>query len=355
MLPSWPALATGVLLTLALGHVLPLEEHDFLQSLGLDGAPLPHQIQPVPSILKKIFHSQEAAAATGDPRDLCYVEELGVRGSILRLLPDLGFFPYSEPPALTGSCLHKVLSFNLSAIGRTEQVTTALLDLHLGPSSYYRPGPVLELALWAAEAQPARGQRRRVVAGRSLPRSPGALRVSLRALVRDWSRRHRGTLSLYLEILAKEDGGRHLEDPCAALRRSLRASLLVVTLDPQQCHPTSREKRAVPPTPACQSLCHRHRLFISFRDLGWHRWIIAPKGFMANYCHGDCPLALGSYVNSSNYAFMRALMHAVDPQVPPAACVPTRLSPISMLYRDNDDNVILRHYKDMVVDECGCG
>ncbi|XDV43724.1 hypothetical protein PO909_012148 [Leuciscus waleckii] len=34
--------------------------------------------------------------------------------------------------------------------------------------------------------------------------------------------------------------------------------------------------------------------------------------------------------------------------------VPIKLSPISMLYYDNNDNVVLRHYEDMVVDECGC-
>ncbi|KAH0521169.1 Growth/differentiation factor 3 [Microtus ochrogaster] len=64
---------------------------------------------------------------------------------------------------------------------------------------------------------------------------------------------------------------------------------------------------------------------------------------------------MATYLNSSNYAFMQALMHAVDPKVPKAICIPTKLSPISMLYQDNDENVILRHYEDMVVDECGCG
>uniref|UniRef100_A0A8C1S3A2 Growth differentiation factor 3 n=1 Tax=Cyprinus carpio TaxID=7962 RepID=A0A8C1S3A2_CYPCA len=33
--------------------------------------------------------------------------------------------------------------------------------------------------------------------------------------------------------------------------------------------------------------------------------------------------------------------------------LPVQIGPISMLYYDND-NVVLRHYEDMVVDECGC-
>ncbi|CAD7666132.1 unnamed protein product [Nyctereutes procyonoides] len=151
-------------------------------------------------------------------------------------------------------------------------------------------------------------------------------------------------------------------EPCLAPRdrprqQSLHASLLVVTLNPEQCHPSSRKRREAIlfPKASCQNLCHRHQLFINFQDLGWHKWIIAPKGFMANYCHGDCPFSLTTSLNSSNYAFLQALMHAVDPEIPQAVCIPTKLSPISMLYQDNDDNVILRHYEDMVVDECGCG
>uniref|UniRef100_A0AAZ3S7B9 TGF-beta family profile domain-containing protein n=1 Tax=Oncorhynchus tshawytscha TaxID=74940 RepID=A0AAZ3S7B9_ONCTS len=34
--------------------------------------------------------------------------------------------------------------------------------------------------------------------------------------------------------------------------------------------------------------------------------------------------------------------------------IPIRLSPVSMLYYNNNDNVVLRHYKDVVVDEEGC-
>ncbi|KAB1260032.1 Embryonic growth/differentiation factor 1 [Camelus dromedarius] len=56
-----------------------------------------------------------------------------------------------------------------------------------------------------------------------------------------------------------------------------------------------------------------------------------------------------------NHAVLRALMHAAAPGAAGLpCCVPARLSPISVLFFDNSDNVVLRHYEDMVVDECGC-
>ena len=40
--------------------------------------------------------------------------------------------------------------------------------------------------------------------------------------------------------------------------------------------------------------------------------------------------------------------------MPAPCCVPTALSAISLLYVDDDDKVVLRNYRDMVVEACGC-
>ncbi|XP_024434807.1 growth/differentiation factor 3 [Desmodus rotundus] len=365
MLPPLPVLALSLVLTLASGQTLQFQEHDFLQLLGLDKVPSPQKFQPVPRILKKIFHDQEAAATIGVSQDLCFVKELGVRGNVLRLLPDQGFFLYSKKIPQASSCLQKLLYFNLSAVKDKEQLTMAQLGLDLGPNTYYHLGPELELALSLVQEPHVWGQAvpkpGKVFVLQSVPWPQGVLHFNLLDVAKDWNNNPQKNVGLFLEIFVKGHGDAgvnfQLEDTCVRLRCSLHASLMVVTLDPEQCHHSSRKKRAALPAPnvSCKNLCHRHQLFINFRDLGWHKWIIAPKGFMANYCHGDCPFSLTTSLNSSNYAFMQALMHAIDPAIPQAVCIPTKLSPISMLYQDNDDNVILRHYDDMVVDECGCG
>ncbi|XP_012863980.1 growth/differentiation factor 3 [Echinops telfairi] len=271
---------------------------------------------------------------------------------------------YSKKRPQASLCLQKHLYFNLSAITEKEQLTMVRLSLDLGPNTYYKLGPELELALSLVQEPPVGGRSLpapgKMFALQSVPWPHGALHFNLLPTAKDWNNDSQKTLGLFLEILVKgprDTADFQPEDTCAQLRRLLHASLLVVTLNPDQCHFASRQRRSAMPVPkaSCKSLCHRHQLFINFRDLGWHKWVIAPRGFMANYCHGECPFSLTTSLNSSNYAFMQALMGATDPEVPQALCVPTKLSPISMLYHDNDDNVILRHYEDMVVDECGCG
>ncbi|XP_031236820.1 growth/differentiation factor 3 [Mastomys coucha] len=366
MQPSQRLLTLGfLLLSLAWGQTSEFQDYDFLQFLGLEKAPSPHRFQPVPRILRKIIRAREDAAASGASQDLCYVKELGVRGNLLQLLPDQGFFLNTQKPPQDGSCLQKVLYFNLSAIQEKGKLTLAQLTLDLGPRSYYHLRPELVVALSMVKDRGAWGRSHpalgRLLTQLSVPGPQGPLQFNLQGVAKDWNRNRLKNLDLYLEILVKEDrySGVNVqrENACDRLVRSLHASLLVATLNPKRCHPSSRKRRAAIPVPKgfCRNLCHRHQLFISFQDLGWHKWVIAPKGFMANYCHGDCPFSMTTYSNSSNYAFMQALMHRVDPKVPKAVCVPTKLSPISMLYQDSDKNVILRHYEDMVVDECGCG
>lgn len=101
--------------------------------------------------------------------------------------------------------------------------------------------------------------------------------------------------------------------------------------------------------------CHRRRLHVNFKEMGWDDWIIAPLEYEAFHCDGVCDFPIRSHLEPTNHAIIQTLMNSMDPEsTPPTCCVPTRLSPISILYIDSANNVVYKQYEDMVVESCGC-
>ncbi|ALC42606.1 gbb [Drosophila busckii] len=101
--------------------------------------------------------------------------------------------------------------------------------------------------------------------------------------------------------------------------------------------------------------CQMQTLYIDFKDLGWHDWIIAPEGYGAFYCSGECNFPLNAHMNATNHAIVQTLVHLLQPRkVPKPCCAPTRLGALSVLYHLNDENVNLKKYRNMIVKSCGC-
>ncbi|RXG52514.1 Bone morphogenetic protein 7 [Armadillidium vulgare] len=44
--------------------------------------------------------------------------------------------------------------------------------------------------------------------------------------------------------------------------------------------------------PPKESQCQKRPLHVSFKDLGWQEWVIAPEGYDANFCDGRCHFPL---------------------------------------------------------------
>lgn len=104
-----------------------------------------------------------------------------------------------------------------------------------------------------------------------------------------------------------------------------------------------------------REICQRRPLYVDFSNVGWSDWIVAPPGYDAFYCQGDCPFPLADHLNSTNHATVQSLVHSIDSEMAPkACCVPTQLNPISMLYLDDQNKVVLKNYQDMTVVGCGC-
>ncbi|KAH0631497.1 hypothetical protein JD844_005841 [Phrynosoma platyrhinos] len=119
--------------------------------------------------------------------------------------------------------------------------------------------------------------------------------------------------------------------------------------------PASRSKhKSLKPKTKTSTKCRRHRLFVDFKEVGWNDWIVAPSGYHAFYCSGECRFPLADHMNSSSHAVVQTMLNSLNSKVPKPCCVPTDLSPIAMLYLDQHDMVVLKTYQDMVVEGCGC-
>uniref|UniRef100_A0A3Q2QY44 Bone morphotic protein 10 n=1 Tax=Fundulus heteroclitus TaxID=8078 RepID=A0A3Q2QY44_FUNHE len=101
--------------------------------------------------------------------------------------------------------------------------------------------------------------------------------------------------------------------------------------------------------------CRRTPLFVDFKDIGWN-WIIQPLGYEAYKCNGVCSTPMTSEVSPTKHAIVQTqLSHKRPERVSAACCVPTKLEPISLLYRDDGGVPTFNHkYEGMVVAECGC-
>ena len=127
-----------------------------------------------------------------------------------------------------------------------------------------------------------------------------------------------------------------------------------VTVFSDSGQPKPRQKRSKAPS-APYEKCQRHSLYVDFDLVDWRSWIMAPRGYAAFFCDGECEFPLVDHMNTTNHAIIQTLVNSKFPnRVPKSCCIPTELSPISLLYIDEFDNVVLKNYQNMVVEACGC-
>ncbi|KAM9330629.1 protein DVR-1-like [Gastrophryne carolinensis] len=337
---------------------LKLREALFLRSLGFSAKPNPVSPPPIPSVLWKIYKQRMGPSAPKKKADLCFVEEFNVPGSVIRVFPDQGRF-LPAPPSLSSTpiCLEKRLFFNISVLEKVETITMGQLEVRFSQNTYY--GQIFDLHLYRITQMSLKGNQkasRKLVASQTFRLLHKSLYFNLTEICQSWRDPYKN-LGLALEISPRKEGSSAAGplEQCHEIQTFLYTSLLTVTLNPLQCK-SSRKKRSYSKLSfTASNICKKRRLYVEFRDVGWQNWVIAPQGYLANYCHGECPYPLTEILNGSNHAILQTLAHSVDPdEIPLPCCVPTKMSPISMLFYDNNDNVVLRHYENMAVDECGC-
>ncbi|KAK5849534.1 hypothetical protein PBY51_013862 [Eleginops maclovinus] len=106
-------------------------------------------------------------------------------------------------------------------------------------------------------------------------------------------------------------------------------------------------------------VCCKRQFYVNFKDIGWSDWIIAPQGYHANYCEGDCPSHVASITGSTLSFHSTVISHYRMRGYSPfqnlrSCCVPTRLRAMSMLYYNEEQRINKKDIQNMIVDECGC-
>ncbi|EZA55165.1 Growth/differentiation factor [Ooceraea biroi] len=183
-------------------------------------------------------------------------------------------------------------------------------------------------------------------------RRGGWITIDLRRMVAEWFKHPRDNLGVALKITGpgsnhRRNSGRLVETNAGAEY----APYLEVQMQELDSRRASRIKRNVGlncDEASHETRCCRYKLTVDFEKFGWD-WIIAPKKYDANYCSGDCPMAfLPTYPNT----------HIVSLAEPPnntgPCCAPRKLSEITMLYFDNEYQIVFSRLPGMVVEKCGC-
>ncbi|KAJ8413232.1 hypothetical protein AAFF_G00092280 [Aldrovandia affinis] len=277
---------------------------------------------------------------------------------------------------------HKELKFNLSQIPEGEAVTASEFRLYKECVGRAFKNDTLLLTVYqVVQEHPDRDADLFLLESRKLwPAEEGWLEFDITATSNLWvmSPRH----NLGLQISVETSNGRSISPKEAGLvgrdgaleKQPFMVAFFKVSevhirsarstgKRRQQSRNRSTQPQEAPKGPGMsdynssdqKTACRKHELYVSFRELGWQDWIIAPEGYAANYCDGECSFPLNAHMNATNHAIVQTLVHLMNPEnVPKPCCAPTKLHAISVLYFDDNSNVILKKYKNMVVRACGC-
>jgi inhibin beta len=101
-------------------------------------------------------------------------------------------------------------------------------------------------------------------------------------------------------------------------------------------------------------MCCKKELYVDFRELGWD-WIISPSGYNAHFCNGVCGLGATPDVYATRHSTIISRIFNIKPeQRLEPCCSPKSMKALSLLYFDNNFDIVKADLDGMVVNECSC-
>uniref|UniRef100_A0A3Q2XMZ8 Anti-dorsalizing morphogenic protein n=1 Tax=Hippocampus comes TaxID=109280 RepID=A0A3Q2XMZ8_HIPCM len=281
--------------------------------------------------------------------------------------------------------------FNLSTVARTEKILTAELHLFkLRPQAtlMFSRHHFCQVSVYQLldTIKTNNTQERKLLSSRLIPvHSNGWEVFTITQAVRSWTVDEGSNLGLHvvvrtlggtqmdLKLIRFASGRNHHQSkqPMLVLftddgrRRSTTLESTVTAILPQSpmaAQAPPRSARSLDQAAAwadeegTSMPCKRLPLYVDFEEIGWSGWIVSPRGYNAYYCKGSCPFPLGQNMRPTNHATVQSIINALKliRSVETPCCVPDKLFSINLLYFDDDENVVLKQYNDMVAGSCGC-
>ncbi|KAM6310632.1 growth/differentiation factor 15 [Podargus strigoides] len=170
-----------------------------------------------------------------------------------------------------------------------------------------------------------------------------ALSLDLTAAIQPWAAGPKDTLRLELAFTAN----------VSALLATSVGETLVLEVETHET-PGRRARRARGLEEECgksDGKCCLKSLKVSFRDIGWSDWVIAPNSYYMRFCEGSCP---HNYKPASMHAQIKARMHSLSKATPPPCCVPAAYDPMVLMHYDGEGRLVSTLFEDMLVTRCHC-